>query len=208
MPRLDGIKYLRIIGAQGYCCKAAGDVHGVSLETVPQIRAVLGARFSCAVVIREPIPRLHSHLGLFAKFKGLHSWNLDHVDPLLGRLNLPDRSYETRLFVHGVNLLNMITAEFGAAPVYRSEDLTSDPLKLRDFVEFITGGNVKFTDEWVETVLGRPAVNAHQPREQKTRDFEDWQIGVIRSIVSPEAWRIYSKFGYEVPSFVRDLVET
>jgi len=208
IPQLDGLKYLRIIGSQGYCYKAAGDVHGVSREAVKEVRAVLGDDFSCAVVIREPIARLHSQVALFARFKGLPLWNVDYLNHVIGRLSLPDPSYETRLFVHGVNMLNSVVQERHVAPIYRSEDLTANPAILREFAELVTGGKVKFTDNWAEEMISRPSLNPHRTPEQKVKDFADWQIDVIRSVVDPEAWRIYSEFGYEVPGFVNVVAKT
>ena len=61
----DGAPYLRLIGSQGHAYTAAGGVHRVSRHLVPECRRSFGETFNAAVVVREPISRLHSQLASF-----------------------------------------------------------------------------------------------------------------------------------------------
>jgi len=98
--RLDGVPYLRIVGSQGHACLAAGCVHGVSRHLIPECRRSFGNRFNATVVVREPIPRLHSQLALFQQFAGVQAWNIDYVDGLMSRtgLTLLADDYPTQAF--------------------------------------------------------------------------------------------------------------
>ncbi len=201
--RLDGLDYLRVIGSQGSAHIAAGDVHGVSRTTVPEISGLLNGDFSCAVLVREPISRLYSQLALFEKFKQFESWNIDYLDEVIEqKLTLPDRSYGTRLFVHGVSMLNAILEEQEIAPIYRSEDLTTDSEKLCRFVSHITSGKVNADIDWAIACISRGKTNSHIAGQKQKRALESWQIDVIRAIVEPQAWDIYSSLGYPIPDFI------
>jgi len=125
---LDGARYLRIVGSQGHAHIAAGDVHGVSRSRVAECRHLFGDKFNTAVVIREPISRLHSQLALYQDFEGLRVWDVDYLDAVLTRTGivLAPGDYESRLFVHAANMLNAILEEHEVGRVYRCEDLTSD----------------------------------------------------------------------------------
>ncbi|MGH7048671.1 MAG: hypothetical protein ACREE2_20040 [Stellaceae bacterium] len=196
---IDGISYLRIIGSQGYAYKAAGDVHGVSREAVAALRKEFGEDFGCAVVVRDPLPRLRSQLALFEALNyDRRSWgDLEYVDGVCRNSGLnPERlSDERRFFVHGVNMLNAVTDEASTARVYRSEDLTSVPGKLRQFALEITNHNVSVSKEWAEEAVARRPINAHV--SCSARQFDRWQRHVIQSVVTPEAWEIYRSLGYE-----------
>lgn len=125
-PYLDGPEYLRVIGALGTSYAAAGDVHGVDIRTIDEARDAFGDQFGCAIVVREPIARLHSQLALFRANLQTRGWNVDHVQHFINRgVVLPVDNYETRLTLHGIWMLNMIVREQATARVWRCEDLTT-----------------------------------------------------------------------------------
>jgi hypothetical protein len=204
---LDGAEYLTVVGCQGCTHTAAGDVHGVSRHTVPEIKAEFGEQFSCAVVVREPISRLHSQLSLFKKRQHLRSWNLDYLEDTIKKLALPNDSYPTHLFVHGANMLNAIVEEHLIAPVYRSEDLTSNPEILCKFVDHITNGKIEADLPWATTSVSREKLNAHSESavrslNPESSNLEDWQMETIRKVVLPQAWELYQKLNYPIPNFI------
>ena len=143
-PRLDGVPYLRIIRAQGHCHLAAGDVHGVSRHLVPHLRAVFGDKFHAAVLVREPMARLKSQLALFDEFSKHRSWDVEYIDAIVRRkdLSLPDEEYRTKLFVHGVNMLNAIVEERAVGEIFRTMGITTAPEALRKLVNHMTGGAI------------------------------------------------------------------
>src|SRR2546423_15679741 len=102
--------------------------------------------------------RLASLLALYARLRGGRRFEIDYIDELIARkdVSLPDGDYETKLFVHGVNLFNAIVEERELAPIFRSEELTSDPGVFADFARLLTGGHVSIRAPWVERGL-RPA---------------------------------------------------
>lgn len=202
-PHLDGPAYLRLIASQGYAHKAAGDVHGVSRFAIPALKAELGDAFGCAVVVREPIVRLHSQLALFKRFESSGAWQVEYLEQMIAeKLTLPDQSYPTRLFVHGVNMLNAIVEEHSLAPLYRTEDLTRKPETLCHLIETLTGGKVEPTYDWAQTAIAQGKVNAHRTSTEPPK-FEDWQMDVIHKVVQPEAWELYAELGYPIPNFTR-----
>jgi hypothetical protein len=208
-PHLDGSDYLTVIGSQGYAHIAAGDVHGVSRHTVPELKATFGEQFSCAIVVREPLSRLRSQLALFKKFQHLHLWNVEYLDDIINnqKLPLPDNSYSNHLFVHGANMLNAIVEEHLVAPIYRSEDLTSDAEILCNFVDHLTNGKVKADLSWATTSICRDKLNVHAEaavKSPKVEDLklEDWQIATLQKVVLPQAWELYHELKYPIPSFL------
>ena len=202
VEKLDGAPYLRIIGSQGFAHIAGGDVHGVSRHLVPECRRSFGENFTAAVVVREPIARVHSQLALYRDFEGLRAWNVDYVDAILAskEIAVPPGDYESRLFVHAANMLNAVLEEREVGTIYRAEDLTSDANVLGNFVEEITRGRVSPSAQWLESALQTRKVNVHARRDPG-REFDDWQINVIRKVVDPRAWEVYESLGYARPEF-------
>jgi hypothetical protein len=201
---VDGWQYLRILGRESPASRACGDVHGVSRESIPDLRAKLGERFNCAILVREPLPRLQSQLALFQNWPVKSTWNVDYVQKFIDQnVRLPQDNVINRLFLHGVNMLNSIIHEEPLAPVWRSEDLTTNPVMLARFVEELTRSRVEIEPEWAERATRRPATNPHRRQPALQPPFEDWQIEAISKIVEPQAWQIYDRLGYKTPDFIR-----
>ena len=201
-PSLDGWKYLRVIGVSGPCYRACGDVHGVSRESIPDLRAKLGEHFNCAILVREPLPRLRSQIALFQKSSTKGAWNVDYVQAFIDRgVRLPRDNVDNRLFLHGVNMLNSIIQEEPVAPMWRSEDLTTNAVMLARFVEELTRGRVQVESAWAERAVHRPATNRHSGANVAAHRFEPWQMDAIKKIVEPRAWEIYERLGYKTPDF-------
>lgn len=200
--KLDGLAYLRVVGQQGHAHSAAGEVHGASRHLVAECRRTLGDRFNAAVVVRNPVPRLHSQLALYEDFAGVNAWNIDYVDSIIARTGviLPAADDASRFFVHAANMLNAILDERDVGRIYRAEDLTSDSQVLGEFVEEITRGKVSPDSEWLHAALQTRKVNVHAGNRPH-RDLDDWQIDVIQKVVDPRAWEVYEALGYARPEF-------
>ncbi len=203
VERLDGVRYMRVLARQAYTEVAAGDVHGVGREHVPELRRIFAERFNAVVAVREPLARIHSQLGLFRQHGEREEHDLAYIDPLISTtgVTLPSDAYRYRFFVHAANMLNAIVEEIGVGKIYRAEDLTSSPETLEDFVDEITRGRVIPAADWLRAAVGTSRVNAHARRECRM-EFEDWQIDVIRKVVAPRAWELYQDFGYATPEFI------
>ena len=199
---LDGVPYLRILGSQGHANLAAGGVHGLSRHLVPECRTTFGNKFNAAVVVREPIARIHSQLALYERFSGIHAWNVDYLDAILDRIGIKmDRdNYQLRLFVHAANMLKAILEEQQVGRIYRCEDLTCSRDRLGEFIDEITRGRVRPTTEWLQSAIQTKKVNVHAGRHP-CRNLDDWQIDVIRKVVDPRSWAMYETLGYPRPSF-------
>ena len=162
--KLDGARYLRVIGSQGHAHVAAGGVHGMSRHLVPECRRMFGDKFNSAVVVREPISRLRSHGGpVSTTLKSAASWT-----PTTWTPSCPARAsqcapedYRSRLFVHAANMLNAILDEGEVGKIYRCEDLTSNCQVLGEFVEEITRGKVSPDSAWLESAIHTKKVNVH-----------------------------------------------
>ena len=200
--KLDGVPYLRLIGSQGHAHSAAGGVHGVSRHLVPECRQSFGDTFNAAVVVREPISRLHSQLALYRDFEGFRAWDVDYLDAVLARAGIvvAPEDYQSRLFVHAVNMLNAVLEEREVGRIYRSEDLTSISEVLGEFVEEITRGKVSPASEWLLSAIQTKKVNVHSGQESR-HALNGWQIEVVRKVVDPRAWELYESLGYARPEF-------
>ena len=202
-PPLDGWKYLRVVSTSGRGYKACGDVHGISRDQIADLREKLGRSFNCAIVVREPLPRLRSQLALFEESAFRVAWNVDYVQQFIDAgVRLPEDNILNRLFLHGVNMLNSVIQEDTVASIWRSEDLTSDPARLTEFIEELTGGNVEVEAEWASRAVRRPRSNVHGASADAPRPFEPWQMEAIKGVVDPAAWSIYERLGYSRPDFV------
>jgi hypothetical protein len=200
---LDGWRYLRILGCASPASRACGDVHGVSRESIADLRAKLGEHFNCAILVREPLPRLRSQMALFESWPVKSAWNVEYVQKFIDQgVRLPQDNIINRLFLHGVNMLNNISQEEPVAPIWRAEDLTSNAVILTRFIEELTRGRVEVEPQWAERVVRRPASNQHGAADARPRQLEPWQIDAINKVVEPRAWRSYEKLGYKTPDFV------
>ena len=169
---------------------------------MPECRRSFGDKFNSAVVVRDPISRVHSQLALYQDFEGLRAWNVDYLDAVLSRTGIvvAPEDYESRLFVHAANMLNAVLDERDVGKIYRSEDLTSDSQVLGEFIEEITRGKVSPSSQWLESEIRTKRVNVHSAQRSR-REFGDWQIDVIRKVVDPRAWEVYESLGYARPEF-------
>jgi hypothetical protein len=201
--RLDGLPYMRIIGSQGHASVAAGDVHGVSRHLIAELRQAFGRKFNAAVVIREPLPRIRSQLGIFPQFGAYPNWQLEYLDPLIARagVRLPSDDESCRFFVHAANMLNAIEEEVKIGKVFRAEDVTRHPESLGRLVDEITRGKVRPGDPWLQKAVNLPRRNGHSG-PKRVSALEDWQYDVIRRVVSPKSWELYEHFGYPAPDFI------
>jgi hypothetical protein len=203
-PALDGVQYMRLLGSQGYAHVAAGDVHGVNMNTIPAIRAAFGDQFRTAVVIRDPIPRLRSQFGLFHRYKDQRVYDVPYIDDLIDSLDLPvsKDDYDRKLYLHGIFMLNTIIHEMNVGPVFKCEDLTSNPRSLEELVRAVAGTDIKFVDGWAERTVTAPRRNAHGGGRSDILS-DPWLREMIIRVVKPEAWSLYEQFGYPRPSFVK-----
>lgn len=204
-PYLDGPEYLTTIREMGSSYGAAGDVHGVDLRTIGAVRKTFGDQFACAIVVREPIARLYSQIALFKANLHTRAWNVDYVQRFIDQgVVLPVDSYENRLTLHGISMLNSIVSEQATARVWRCEDLTTQAETLAAFVTEIAGGSVCVDPGWAQAAIGLPGVHRHANDDNAAPDRrpQDWQIDAIRKIVSPEAWDHYAQLGYVAPDLL------
>lgn len=199
--KIDGLEYFQVISKLAYVYKAVGDIHGLSRHHVPELRRVLGDKFNAVVVVREPMPRLKSQLSMFHKDQKHKFWNIDYIDDVIKNqgITLPNDDYEHKLFVHGVNMLNAITEEVNVGKIFRSEDLTTDPSILGEFIEEISCRKVTTENELLSKMIKIDRVNVHTSKEI---EFEDWQIDIIKKVVDQTSWELYSKLGYSKPNFL------
>jgi hypothetical protein len=206
IDRPTGVEYLRLLGVQAHGCLAAGDVHGIGREQVPAIRAELGEDVSVAVLVRNPELRLLSQLALFRRLAAFSSlWEIDYVDQLIEerRLPLPSREVEHRLFVHAANMLNAICDEVQIGTIYRLEDLTTRPARLRQLVHEMSGGRVNPSRRWCSSMTRSAPVNSHRRAvDSGGIGLQPWQREVVRLIVRSDAWKLYADLGYEAPAWL------
>jgi hypothetical protein len=197
---MDSLQYLRVLSILGHGYKAMGDVHGLPRTEISKLKDVFGTRLNVVIVVREPIARLRSQMELFESLRGLDVWALNYLDRLIEEKNITADSEDSRMFVHAANMLNAVTEEISYGTIYKAEDLTSDSNRLASLVAEIGRGQIEASREWLEQCLGLEKVNPHAKRE--TRALRDWEIDIVRAVVSPESWKIYQELGYVTPSFV------
>lgn len=197
-PMMSAVDYLNAVGSIASFHKAAGDVHGIPLKALPELRAAL-PRFRAAVVVREPVARFLSHIAMVDQWAPARIWNLTHIDAVCAERGLPaPASYRERLWVHAAQSLNAIIGE-SAEKVYRAEDLTSSADYLCDFASHLTGGEIEDAP-WAAASVRAGATNAHA---EGKRALSPDQANILRAIVTQSAWALYEKLGYEIPDHVR-----
>ena len=122
------------------------------------------------------------------------------METLIESKNIVVNSEESRMFVHAASMLNAVTEEISHGTIYKAEDLTTNPNILAALIAEISGGQISTNREWLNTCLGLRKVNAHV--EGEAWALTDWQVDVVRAVVSPESWRVYEELGYVTPPFV------
>lgn len=195
---LSAQDYLEAIGSMGSTYKAAGDVRGVTLTSLPALRAAF-PRFEAAVVVREPLARFLAHTAAVDRWAPARIWDLSEIDAVCVERGLPrPRTYRERLWVHAAQSLNAIVDE-SAERVFRCEDLMSSAEHLAGFVSHLTGGEIEDLG-WAADAVGR-AANSSGPAMRS--ELTHAQLAVLRAMVKPEAWAHYESLGYEIPAIVR-----
>ncbi len=205
---LDGVPYLQLLGAQGHAHAAAGDVHGVSGASVPALRAEFGERFNAVVIVREPLARFRSQMHLFHRWKQYQPWDISHVDAIIEQrgVRLPNPSaYTDRFVVHAARMLDTIVDDSAVGRIYRAEDITSSSSELGELVAELTRERVAPDQHWLQAAVSRKpeATHAHSSwGDASAGELLDWQVDVIRRVVSPKAWEAYAELGYQKPAFL------
>lgn len=204
--KLDGVAYLRLVASMGSGYSVAGDVHGLSRHHVPTLREAFGDCFRCAVLVRDPLPRVRSQMALYDDFKALSVWDsvwgLDYIADLAQAhgLTFPSQELRPRMFVHAANMLNAILEEREVGPIFRAGDITSDPEALAQFITTLTAGTISLDRDWLCRAVGQPGINRHN--EGGGSEWTAWEMDVLRKIVRPAAWDAYAELGYPRPSFL------
>jgi hypothetical protein len=200
-PYVDGVDYLRIIGAQGYSHALAGEIHGTGRDKIPELVATFGDRFRAAVVIREPVPRLMSQLALMNFYRDYQKLDIDYVaaySDLLGA-DVAAFSYDRKLRLHAINMLNAVVDEVKVGPVFRIEDLGRSAAIFTEFLAGVSAGTVLPYPGWLDGVFALPRSNSHVRRQPITLTDDDRHA--LRRLVREESWALYEKFGYTRPTF-------
>jgi hypothetical protein len=171
---------------------------------VPELRSTFGNQFNAVVLVRQPMRRLVSQMALFERLKAFETWDVSYLDWHIEqkRLVLPNPSdYGSKLFVHGASMLNSILAERSVGKIYRAEDLTSRAESLGDVVRELTREKVVPDTEWLNQAIQTHKVNPHATNRGGA-ELAEWQIEVLRRVVTPQTWEAYAELGYAPPSFL------
>ena len=202
---LSGPEYMRIVGMLGTAEIAAGEVHGIARTDIPSIRQEFGDRFRSVVLVRDPLPRLRSQLALFKRYLDAQAWDVTYVDGKFPAAvdALPTGSYEERLFIHGVNMLNAIVEELEVPPIVRMEDVTTQPAALLALVEHLTAGVIKPSTAWADSVMSIAATNRHSQGEQLI--LAPWQRRVFGTVLEKSAIQAYRDLGYSIDASLERL---
>ena len=202
--RLDDVQVLSAVERMGAGLRLAGEVHGLARTSVPQLQGQVrqtlslrrtGARAGAAAAVAACTVR---HAQLLAE--GVAQHGVCRLPGGLPRVAGQVRSYERLMFVHAVNMLNAVLEEQELFPLYRLEDLSTNPTALHGFIDHLSGGCIDVDDAFLawaqKSGIAEFACGA---RWQGPRPFEDWQLDVIRAILRPEAVEAYQGLGYEIP---------
>ncbi|MBX3736343.1 MAG: hypothetical protein KF715_06640 [Candidatus Didemnitutus sp.] len=197
-PPVDGVEYLRIVGAQGYAHACAGDVHGVSRHTIPALRQEFGDRFRSAVLVRDPLPRLRSQLALMNRLRAFQGWDVSHVDMMARTCGFDPTgwSYDERLQFHAANMLNAIVEETAVGPIFRLEDISRSATSLEALLRHLTAGEVTAPMWWAKHVLESRPVNSHASSVSNVALNISPEL--LRAVLRPEAIKIYCDLGYQL----------
>jgi hypothetical protein len=174
---------------------AAGDVHGISRERIPEIKVKYADRFRTAVLIREPVARLKSQVALFKRENYAQWGDLKYVDPLIAAAGIDPQSVTTaqRHFFHGANMLNAIIDERAVGPIFRMEDVTRNHESFLDLFRHLTADRVPFSADWGRAAVSAGGINGHRSTQI---EFGPFERKIIDSVVKPEAWHLYRELGY------------
>lgn len=204
---LDDLAYVRTLRMLGAGYALAGDVHGIARTSVRRLRDFLGDNFQAAVLVRDPAPRLRSQIGLFEQ-NGYdeQGWpGLDYIKTMHWYERVAEIIDEPRkkFFAHGANCLNAIGEEVEVGPVFRSEDLTTDPVEFTRFVAHLSGETIRLPMEQAESIVRMSPIHSHQ-RSKPGAGLQTWQLRIIRAVVSACSWKLYEQLGYDIPEEWRD----
>jgi len=196
---VDGCEYLRVLESIGSGHRAIGEVHGVSRESIAELRAHYGARFSTAILVRDPLPRLRSQVALSRKLQSGAAWDKPYYDRVAQSAGLDPAqlTYEDSTVVHAADMLNRILEERQFGPVFTLESLAQSRTRLSELLLHLTRGRVTPTREWLDHVGTLPAQNQHQA--EASAPLTDRELRIADRIFRPEARECYRQLGYHVP---------
>ncbi len=194
---IDDLSAMRMVNMLGSSSLCAGDVHGISRESVQSLREEFDDRIRFAVLVREPIARLRSQFGLFAKLARYRRWDVTYARELLERheIRIPAPTYESLLQVHGINMLNAVVEEREAGPIFRLEDLVREEGNLRDLVAHLSQDSLDWSATQEEFVA---RTNQHATEEVR---FEFWHQDVMDALIGEQTRSAYESLGYGPNSF-------
>jgi hypothetical protein len=201
-PCLTESQVLRMVRDLGKGYALAGDVHGIAgVDNLGKIQAQFGDTFRHAVLTRDPERRALSFAGLFEQF-GYDDRLWPGTEYVRGLPRFAEIAHHSgdkkkRFFMHAANMLNKVVVERLHPPMFRCEDLTTDPAALARLVDHLSAGRVTASPDWARAAVTTPRTNAHKKFGGST-GLQDWQAEILRAVVSPESCRAYEELGYRL----------
>ena len=198
-PRPNGLHYIKFIANKGAEYLLSGDIHGVHLKYLHEIQQFFGDKFNYAIITRDPIPRLVSHLYVFERYKMFKTWDLSNINEVMHKydISLPKDDYEHRFFIYAVNMLNSIIEENKSGNIFKMEDLTQDSSNFERLVKILSGNKIKISKKWIKTISRIKKINVHNNKQIQI-NLSKWQQKIISIVVEEEAWKLYKDLGYEI----------
>jgi len=198
-PLADGVDYLNVVVSMGKGFPVIGEVHGVSRELLPAVREWYGNRFQAAVLVREPMRRVLSQINLSRELGSVRHWDPAHLHNIARKAGLdPARQKEAQwVQLHAFEMLNVICEERQIGPVYRIEDLGTDPLAMTSLIRHLSGDTLSVNADWLTHLRAIPPINQHS-NHHGLQALDDESRHYLRRIVTDEARDHYRSLGYEV----------
>jgi hypothetical protein len=191
---------MRALYLTSYAYILAGDIHGIPRDVILELKKIYGEAFNSAVLVRAPYPRLLSMLATVRFNNGLDN-DYSYVDGLAERLNIGvDLTWDRRMFLHAVNMLNAIVDEkkYAGDMICRMEDLISKPDSLCQLIDHISAGKIQPDEKWLADAIRIPPAHSHRDRYEKEIVLTDEEKEIIPTILSDEAIREYENLNYDV----------
>ncbi len=197
--QMNPMEYMEFLAHAGAGYQLAGDVHGIPLDSLEDLKKQWGRQFRFAIITRHPVSRVRSAYNLWNNY--LLEKPSASLTELTGEGGSPEStqsSSKENIFKHFATMVNQVVDEIVIMEPFQMERLTTDFGEINRLLDHLSNGELQFdrSDGLMDKGPGHRKKN-DTPRESFD-DMPKWQRDMFIEKLSPEARKVYENLGYDL----------
>jgi len=193
--KLNDLGYMEVIKRLGTGHLLAGDIHGIDRNSIPALRECFGNRFRSAVVVRDPLQRAISSQRFWTQRQ--RAYDTQYLfDARYARIHKYLKTRSDEFFAHALRYANAIVEESTAGPIFRCEDLTTDPAAVWKLIAILSNGAI-LPDPVLEKYIFRDdKIGIHGSATKQPYVITPEHCEMYEVLVEEPAKALYRELGY------------